>query len=133
MNNMVVPDPPQRLNLIFVKQISYGIMAFAGASPGPWASGMPFGGVVASYDSAQGVEVGVMAAHEISHYLGRFGTAVLPNSDDAYQMLRHPLLHPGLPESFVSAPGMYPQAQVAAASMASASTWCGTCAHAPVR
>lgn len=127
------PELPVHLNLFLVNDISYGITGVAGASPGPWANGMPFSGVVVAYDSGQATAVGVTAAHEIAHYLGALGTAVLPQPDDTHPMLRHPLLRPGLPEKFLSAAGAYEQVAVTANSMPSTSTWCGTCAHAPVR
>lgn len=131
--NSASPPEGARLNLFLVKEMSGGTAAFAGASPGNGLNGLPFSGVVAEYDTASGILVGVRAAHAISHYLGSFGMDVFPSPAAAHPMLRHPLVAPGLPETFLAPPATYEQAQVMAASLPPASTWCGTCTHAPVR
>jgi len=126
-------SPEGALNLFFVGEISYGITAVAGSSPGTLTGGTPFDGVVVDYNAASGTQLGVTAAHEISHYLGWFGTTVLPQSADGFAMVRHPLLRPGLPESFLSPPGTYQQAQITANSMQPTGDWCGTCTRPSVR
>jgi hypothetical protein len=122
------------LSLFLVDDIAFdGVTGFAGASPGPMFNGLPFSGVVVEYDSANGTVVGATAAHEIGHFLGGHGTGILPGTDAAQPMLRHPILDPGLPETLISPTGTYQQVQVLVGSMPPAGTWCGTCMHPPVR
>jgi hypothetical protein len=124
------PDD-RMLNLFLVNDISYGIAGVAGASPGPWSSRVTWAGVVVAYDAASGATAGVIAAHQVSHYLGWHGAAVLPGPSDAAPMLGHPLLNAGLPGATLSP--VSPETQVAVSSMPPASSWCGTCSRAPVR
>ncbi|HEX5135336.1 MAG TPA: hypothetical protein VFY93_00055 [Planctomycetota bacterium] len=121
------------LNLFLVREMLYGVAAESGASPGSWDSKVTTAGVVVAYDAYGGSTLGVMAAHEISHYLGVFRPGILPAPADAHEMLRHPIVNPGLPEETLSTAATYAQAQGTAASMPPVTTWCGTCKHAPVR
>jgi len=120
-------------NLFLVREILYGVSAVSGASPGSWDSKVTTAGVVTAYDGFDGPTVGVMAAHEISHYLGALRPGVLPGPADAHTMLRHPILNPGLPEDLLSTASTYAQVLGTVTSMPPVTTWCGTCAHAPVR
>jgi len=121
------------LNLFLVREILYGVTAESGASPGSWDSKVSSAGVVVAYDASGGSTVGVMAAHEISHYLGALNPGTLPAAGDAHEMLRHPILNPGLPEELLSTASTYAQVPGTVSSMPPVTTWCGTCAHAPVR
>jgi hypothetical protein len=132
VNSPEFPDA-RVLNLYFVNDVGYGFTGDAGAAPGPWSSGVPCAGVVAEYDGADAVTVGVVAAHEIAHYLGWLGKDVLPAAADTAPMLRHALLEPRMPEQTLSAPAMQAQVDAKARAMPPATTWCGKCAQAPVR
>jgi hypothetical protein len=135
MISICSPEMPDEsvLNLYLVVDISYGIAGVAGASPGPWNSRVTCAGVVVAYEASAGATVGVVAAHQISHYLGWHGDGVLPGSAEAEPMLRHPLLNPGLPKETLSSPSASSQIQGTASSMPPASSWCGICTHAPIR
>jgi len=126
------------LNLFFVKDMSYGVTSVAGATPGPVANGTPYSGVVIDFDAADATTVGITAAHEIGNYLGHFDPAaggVLLLPEEAYSVLRHPLLNPGLPEDLVSPPESTNEAWILALveMMPPVSTWCGTCVRPPAR
>lgn len=127
------PELPEArvVNLFLVNDVGYGRTGVAGAAPGPWSSAVPCAGVVAEYDGADAITVGVVAAHEIAHYLGWLGTSVLPAAADALPMLRHPLLRPAAPGDPLPAPAA--QVEARARQMPSAPTWCDRCAHAPDR
>jgi hypothetical protein len=123
------------LNLFFVGDMSYGVAGVSGALPGPRANGTPYSGVVIDFGAADGITVGATAAHEIGHYLGHVGAEVILPPNEAYPVLRHPLLNPGLPQDLLSPPESTNSAMILAMvdMMASAGTWCGTCGHPPLR
>jgi hypothetical protein len=132
--------PEGTLNLFFVTDMAYGVAGVAGAVPGPRANGTPFSGVVIDFGEGTGIEVGVNAAHQMGHYLGHTdpageeeGVLLLPH--EAYAVLRHPLLNPGLPQDLLSPPESTDYAEILAAidEMPTMDTWCGTCTRAPVR
>ena len=129
------------LNLFFVTDMSYdtaSVAGIAGAAPGPAANGTPYSGVVIDFNQADTITVGAAAAHEIGHYLGHFdmgdeGWLLL--ADEAYAVLRHPLLNPGLPQDFLSPPEStdYDAILAAIESMPGMDTSCGTCMRWSVR
>jgi hypothetical protein len=133
--------PEGALNLFFVTDMSYEwvpIAGLAGATPGPAANGTPYSGVVIDFNEADGITVGATAAHEIGHYLGHFDMGEegwLLLADEAYAVLRHPLLNPGLPQDFLSPEATTDYAAIYAAidNMPAMSTSCGTCMRWPAR
>lgn len=133
--------PENALNLFFVTDLTYGgdpIAGIAGATPGPVANGTPYSGVVIDFNQADAITVGATAAHEIGHYLGHFdmgNEGWLLEADEAYAVLHHPLLNPGLPQDFLSPEATTDYAAIIAAidNMPEMSTSCGTCMRWPVR
>jgi hypothetical protein len=132
--------PENALNLFFVADMTtwYGVLGIAGAAPGPAANGTIFSGVAIDFNAADGVTVGATAAHEIGHYLGHFdmgGEGWLLTSEEAYAVVRHPLLNPGLPLAFFSPPEATDESGILAAIdlMPAMDEWCGTCTRWPVR
>jgi hypothetical protein len=136
-NTAGLPEGP--LNLFLVKDMGIGVAGVAGAVPGPKANGTPYSGVVIDYGQWQGITVGANAAHQIAHYLGHMDEdgveTVILASGEAYPVLRHPLVGPGIPQDLVSPPGTtdYALINMLVASMAPMPTWCGTCTRVPLR
>ena len=138
VNTMGLPEGT--LNLFFVADMAYGVAGVAGAVPGPRANGTPYSGVVIDFGEGDAITVGVNAAHQMGHYLGHSdapgeeeGVLLLPH--EAYAVLRHPLLNPGLPPEILSPPETTDYAKILATIdlMPAMDTWCGTCTRLPVR
>jgi hypothetical protein len=127
--------PEGALNLFFVADMDYGIGSIAGAVPGPRANGTPYSGVVIDFNDADGVALGAEATHQIVHYLGAEVESLLLSEDEAYPVLRHPLLNPGLPQEFLSPQETTDYANILATIdlMPAMEDWCGTCTRLPVR
>lgn len=132
--------PEGALNLFLVADMSswWGVLGIAGAAPGPAANGTIYSGVAIDFNAADGITVGATAAHEIGHYLGHLdvgneGWLLMP--EEAYPVLRHPLLNPGLPQAFFSPPETTNEAQILDAIdvMPPMDLWCGTCTRPPAR
>jgi hypothetical protein len=127
------------LNLFFVSDMPFPtaeISGVAGAVPGPRSNGTPYSGVVVGYERADGITVGAKAVHQMVHYLGGPGAnTVLPLASDAYRVLRHPLLNPGLPRDLLSPPETTGYAEILAMIdlMPPMDAWCGTCTRPPLR
>ena len=102
VNTNGLPEGP--LNVFFVSDMSYGVAGVAGAVPGPRANGTPYSGVVIDFGPVDGITVGAIAAYEIGQYLGHLGAEVVLPPNEAYPVLRHPLLNPGLPQDLLSPP-----------------------------
>lgn len=65
-----------RLNLFFVKEaIGGGVVGVAGTIAGPKLNGTPVSGVMSVYEGYGTNTIGLVAAHEIGHFLGLFHTA----------------------------------------------------------
>jgi hypothetical protein len=72
-----------RLNLFFVQEaFGGGVVGVAGAIDGPKRNGTGVSGVMSVYDGFPTSTIGLVAAHEIGHYLGLYHTVEQTGSHD---------------------------------------------------
>ncbi|HEX5138312.1 MAG TPA: hypothetical protein VFY93_15155 [Planctomycetota bacterium] len=133
--NCTAGFPDGALNLFLVSSMDYGVSSVSGAVPGPTANGTRYSGVVIDFNAMDAIPLGAMAAHQIVHYLGVETEQVVLEQGGEYAALRHPLLHPRLPDELLSPPEStnYDQIFAEIDQMPAMDTWCGTCGRPPVR
>ena len=83
LRDHTAPATEQRLNLFFVQEaFGGGVLGVAAGIAGPRRNGTTLSGVMSIYTGASTSFIGLVAAHEICHFLGLFHTTESDGSHD---------------------------------------------------